>query len=192
MNARTVIRLAILLGERRNQIAAARKVELAGLGTSCALWRIPHARNRNRSDLHAVPLAPLAEKLFAEAALAAKESPYIFPSSKKRSVALHADTVTYELTAARNALNIAPSDSGEEVVLHELRHMFKTKEKRLDSTIDIRCRIQNHGSKSASSGMELWYDHAATYGADRAALQAWENRLTEIIRAATPEAAEQL
>jgi integrase len=131
MQARTVIRLAILLGQRRNQIAAARRTEIFGLGGGRAAWHIPHARNKNKDDLHVVPLPPLAEKLFAEAALAAGESPFVFPSATKPGVPLHADTVTDELAIARKALGIAPSDTGEEAVLHGLRHLFKTEMNRL-------------------------------------------------------------
>ena len=96
MQARRVIKLAILLGQRRNQIAAARKNEFIGLGTERAAWHIPHARNKNKDDLHVVPLPPLAEKLFAEAIAEAGDSLFIFPSSTKLGVPLHADTVTDE------------------------------------------------------------------------------------------------
>jgi integrase len=179
--ARTVIKLAILLGQRRNQIAAARKSELIGLGTGRAAWHIPHARNKNKEDLHVVPLPPLAERLFADAITASGDSPFVFPSWAKPGVSLHADTVTDELAIARRALNIAPSDSGEEAVLHGLRHMFKTEMKNLHIEAEVRRRIQSHRSKAATSDMDDWYDHADYYDADRAALEAWENRLITIV-----------
>ena len=113
MQARTVIKLAILLGQRRNQIAGARKCELVGLGTSRAALHIPHARNKNKEDLHVVPLPPLAESLFADALTANEDSSFVFPSAVKPATPLHADTVTDELANARKALNIAPSDSAK-------------------------------------------------------------------------------
>jgi integrase len=184
--ARTVIRLAILLCQHRNQIAAARWDELIGLGTSHPAWRIPHARNKNKDDLQLVPLPPLAEKLFAEAAQASKESAFVFPSSTRRGVSLHPDTVTGELSIVRNALNIAPSGRGEEIALHGLCHMFKTENKGLIDSAEVRCRIQNQRSKSATSDTNERYDHADNYEADRASLEAWEKRLTEIVYACTP------
>ncbi len=78
--ARRVIKLAILLGQRRNQIAAARKSELIGVGTDRPAWHIPHARNKYKDDLHVVPLSPLAEKLFGEAIAESGDSLFVFPS----------------------------------------------------------------------------------------------------------------
>ena len=179
--ARTVIKLAILLGQRRNQIAAAQKNELIGLGTGRPAWHIPHARNKNKDDLHVVPLSRLAEKLFAEAIATSGDSPFVFPSSTKPGVPLHADTVTDELACARKALSIEASDAGEEVVLHGIRHLFKTEMKRLDIPAEVRRRIQSHRSKAATSDMDEWYDHADNYEADRSALERWEHRLCEIL-----------
>ena len=183
MQARTVIKLAILLGQRRNQIAAARKEEFTGLGSNRAALRIPHARNKNKDDIHIVPLPPLAEKLFTESLAKSGDSPFAFPSSRKRGVCLNAYTVTHELTKARVALGMEPSDSGEDVVFHGLRHMFKTEMNNLGIAPEIRGRIQSHRSKTATSDMDQWYDHADHYNADRAALDAWEKRLQEILSA---------
>ena len=183
---RTVIRLAILLGQCRNQIAAARRDELLGLGTNYPAWRIPHARNKNKDDLQVVPLPPLAEKLFAEAAHASKESAFVFPSSTKPRVSVHPDTVTEELTIVRNALNISPTGEGEEIVLHSLCHMFKTEKKGLNNSEEVRGRIQHLRRKSATSDTNERYYRADYYEADRASLEAWEKRLTEIVYACTP------
>jgi integrase len=181
-----VIKLAILLGQRRNQIAAARKSELIGLGTDRAAWHIPHARNKNKDDLHVVPLPPLAEKLFGEAIVEAGDNLFVFPSSTKLGVPLHADTVTDELATARKALGVEASDAGEEVVLHGIRHLFKTEMKRLDIPAEVRRRIQSHRSKAATSDMDEWYDHADNYEADRTALERWEHRLCEVLTESTP------
>jgi site-specific recombinase XerD len=181
MRARIIILLAILLGQRRNQIAAAKRVELIGLGTDRPAWHIPHARNKNKDDLHVVPLPPLAEKLFVDAISSAGGSAFVFPSSSKLGVSLHAETVTDELAVARGELDIAASESGEEVVLHSLRHMFKTEMKRLGVASEVRRRIQSHRSKAATSDMDEWYDHADNYDVDRAALEAWQHRLEEIL-----------
>jgi hypothetical protein len=182
LQARRVIQLAILLGQRRNQIAAAQKSELIGLGTDRPAWHIPHARNKNKDDLHVVPLPPLAGKLFGEAVAASGNSLFVFPSLTKLGVPLHADTVTGELATARKALGMEASDTGEEVVLHGIRHLFKTEMKRLDIPAEVRRRIQSHRSKAATSDMDEWYDHADNYDADRSALERWECRLCEILR----------
>jgi len=133
-----------------------------------------------------VPLPPLAEKLFAEAIAAAGDSYFVFPSATKLGVPLHADTVTDELATARKALGIEASDAGEEVVLHGIRHLFKTEMKRLDIPAEVRRRIQSHRSRAATSDMDEWYDHADNYEADRSALKRWERRLCEILTESAP------
>jgi site-specific recombinase XerD len=180
--ARVVIQLAILLGQRRNQIAAAGKVELIGLGSERAAFHIPHARLKNKDDLHIVPLPPLAEKLFAKAIEDAGESPFVFPSTSKQGVSLHADTVSNELAKARKALGIMPSDSGEKAVLHGLRHLVKTELRELGIPADVRRRIQSHRAKSSTSDMDEWYSHADDYPADKKALELWEKRLLSIVQ----------
>jgi site-specific recombinase XerD len=180
---RLVIRLAILLGQRRNQIASAKKAELIGLGTGRAAFHIPHARNKNKDDLHVVPLPPEAEKLFQEALAHAGKGEFVFPSEVKSEVALHADTVTDEIAIARKNLGIAPSQDGEEAVLHGLRHLVKTEMKSLGIPAEVRKRIQSHRSKTATSDMDEWYDHAEYYDEDFKALAAWEGRLLNIVSA---------
>jgi integrase len=179
--ARIIIRLAILLGQRRSQISGARRVELVGLGTARPAWHIPHARNKNKDDLHVVPLSPLAEHLFSTALVAAGSSPLLFPSASKQDVPVAPNTISVFLAVARKSIGIE-AENGEEAVLHGLRHTFKTEMKRLGIAEDVRKRIQSHRSKSTTSDMDLWYDHADNYDADRAALEAWEKRLQEILK----------
>jgi integrase len=137
--------------------------------------------------VHVVPLPPLAEMLFQDALAISGHGPFVFPSSAKAGVSLHADTVTDELTKARSALGIAPADDGEEVVLHGLRHLFKTEMNNLGIAPEVRRRIQSHRSKSSTADMDEWYDHADNYNADRAALDAWEKRLLEIVSVMTEQ-----
>jgi integrase len=183
---RIVIRLAILLGQRRNQIASARKIELIGLGSGKPAFHIPHARNKNKDDLHVVPLPAMAEKLFKEALAMSGDSAFVFPSEVKpldgKAIALHPDTVTDEIAIARKELKFAPTNSGEEAVLHGLRHLVKTELKRLGIPADVRRRIQSHRSKTSTTDMDEWYDHADYYDADREALDAWEGRLLSIVQ----------
>ena len=184
---RIVIRLAILLGQRRSQIAVAKKSELVGLGTAKPALHIPHARNKNKDDLHVVPLPKLAEELFLEALSMADGSEFVFPSEVKsrvsldKPVSLHPDTVSDELAIAREKLQIAAADDGEEVVLHVLRHLVKSELKKLLIPAEVRKRIQSHKSKTATSDMDDWYDHAEYYDEDREALDKWELRLQQIL-----------
>ncbi len=138
---RIIIRLAILLGQRRNQIAAAKKSELIALGASKPAFHIPHARNKNKDDLHVVPLPKLAEALFLDSLEISGNGDFVFPSEVKPDAPLHADTVTGEIAIARKELRITPAESGEEAALHGLRHLVKTGMKGLGIQAEVRKRI---------------------------------------------------
>ncbi len=79
----TIVRLALLTGLRRTEIAAARKVELDLNSTSPALT-IPRGRAKNR-NAHRVPLSRQAASLFRQAVEAAGESEFVFPGERSPS-----------------------------------------------------------------------------------------------------------
>ena len=138
-----------------------------------------------RSAVQSLVQAALEAEM-TEALAASGDSLFVFLSSTKLGVPLHADTVTDELATARKVLGIEASDVGEEVVLHGIRHLFKTEMKRLDIPAEVRRRIQSHRSKAATSDMDEWYDHADNYEADRSALERWERRLYGILSESVP------
>jgi hypothetical protein len=123
----------------------------------------------------------LAEALFVEALEISGHGDFVFPSEVKPDGSLHADTVTGEIAIARKELNITPAEDGEEAALHGLRHLVKTEIKGLGISPEVRKRIQSHRSKTATSDMDEWYDHADNYNEDYAALTLWEKRVLNIL-----------
>jgi integrase len=73
----TIIRLALVTGQRRTEIAAATKDEL-DLSPAARLLTIPRGRAKNR-NMHRVPLSPQAARLFSQACAVSGESPFVFP-----------------------------------------------------------------------------------------------------------------
>ncbi len=55
-------------------------------------------------------------------------------------------------------------------------HLVKSELKALGIPAEVRKRIQSHRSKTATSDMDDWYDHADHYDEDYAALALWEKR----------------
>ena len=77
--SRCALRIMLLTGQRRAEVAGIRKSEI-DLNGSRPVWTIPSLRTKNRL-LHRVPLAPMARAQF-EIALAASRanSEYLFPT----------------------------------------------------------------------------------------------------------------
>ena len=73
----TIVKLILLTGLRRTEIAAARKPEL-DLNPASPVLTIPRGRAKNR-NAHRVPLSPQAVALFREAVEAAGDSEFVFP-----------------------------------------------------------------------------------------------------------------
>ena len=71
-----VLRLALITGQRRSEIAEAPKVELE-LTSADPSWTIAGARAKN-GVMHRVPLTPLAVELFSAAVT--DSSPMLMPS----------------------------------------------------------------------------------------------------------------
>ena len=58
-------------------------------------------------------------------------------------------------------------------------HLVKSGLKALGIPAEVRKRIQSHRSKTATSDMDDWYDHADHYDEDYAALALWKSAKQE-------------
>ena len=79
----TIVRLALLTGLRRTEIAAARREEL-DLNSESPVLTIPRGRAKNR-NAHRVPLSRQAASLFRQAVEAAGDSEFVFPGERSLS-----------------------------------------------------------------------------------------------------------
>ena len=72
----TILRLALVTGQRIGEVAGMAKAEL---DLSAAMWTQPGSRRKNK-EMTRVPLSPLAMALIGEAIACSGDSPYVFPS----------------------------------------------------------------------------------------------------------------
>ena len=60
-----LLKVLLLTGQRRSEVAGLRWEELEGLGTAEGIWRLPGVRTKNGQS-HLVPLAPAVQALLLE------------------------------------------------------------------------------------------------------------------------------
>jgi integrase len=166
----TIVRLALLTGLRRSEIAAARKTELE-LSTPSPILTIPRGRAKNR-NAHRVPLSPQAAALFRKAVEAAGDSEFVFPGARSNApIASH--SVSQAMERTRDKLGI------EALTMHDLRRTAGTYMSRLGVPKDVRERILNHGGsrKGITDSVYNRYEYDAE---KRVALQLWADALDGI------------
>ena len=71
----TILRLALVTGQRIGEVAGMAKAELE---LSAAMWTQPGSRRKNK-QMTRVPLSSLAMTFISEAIACSGESPYVFP-----------------------------------------------------------------------------------------------------------------
>jgi integrase len=171
---RSSLRLLLLTGQRRGEIAGARKSELELSGPN-PVWTIPGARTKNRI-LHRLPLAPMAAAEFARAVAASpKKSPFVFASADDPlEASMSADAVTRamaRLTAQIGIVGAAP---------HDLRRTVGTEMARLGLPVHVRSLVLNHSSQSRSV-TDAVYNRYAYDPEKRDALLRWEHQLRALV-----------
>lgn len=165
-----VLRLALLTGQRRSEIALVPKAEL-DLGNDPS-WTIAGSRTKN-GVMHRVPLTPLAAEIYA-AAVADSRSHFVFPGRGTLEAAIDPHAVTRAMTRVTRSLGIANA------TVHDLRRTVGTNLARLGVTKDIRARILNHvdGARSVTDAV---YNQHEFWAEKRAALENWEGELKRIV-----------
>ena len=122
-DTRTVIRLLMLLGQRRSEIA---ELELRELNPDAKLLSIRAERRKGwrigtRKFPHVVPLPPTSGVLLREAIQSARKSHFVFPNRTiSNDGPMSPDNVTSKFAVLVRGLKI------EDVRLHDLRHTAKT------------------------------------------------------------------
>ena len=168
----TIVRLALLTGLRRTEIAAARKAELELSSTSPVLT-IPRGRAKNR-NAHRVPLSPQAAALFRQAVKAAGKSQFVFPGERSASH-IASRSVSKAMERTRGKLGI------KDITMHDLRRTAGTYMSRLGVPKDVRERILNHGGSRKGSITDGVYNHYEYEAEKRAALELWADAIDGIV-----------
>jgi integrase len=167
-----IVKLALLTGLRRTEIAAAKKTEL-DLGSTSPVFTIPRGRAKNR-NAHRVPLCPRAATLFREALTAAGDSAFVFPGERSDSH-IASRSVSKAMERTREKVGI------KDITMHDLRRTAGTYMSRLGVPKDVRERILNHGGSRKGSITDGVYNHYDYEAEKRAALELWADALDGIL-----------
>jgi integrase len=168
----TIVRLALLTGLRRTEIAAARKAEL-DLNSESPILTIPRGRAKNR-NAHRVPLSPRAASLFRQAVEASGEGEFVFPGERSPSH-IASRSVSKAMERTRDKLGI------KDITMHDLRRTAGTYMSQYGVPKDVRERILNQGGMRKGSITESVYNRYEYDAEKRAALELWADALAGII-----------
>ena len=176
-SVRTILKLALLTGQRIGEIAGMAKAELS-LSPGNAVWTQSGARRKNR-ELNRVPLSPMAEDLIREAIARAGDSPYVFPSAKGNlSIGPHA--ATRALVRARPALAMA------HFRVHDLRRTVATGMASLGVNPHTISLVLDHVSAIKGTVTGAVYVKYAFDREKREALEQWERHLKRTVELCAP------
>jgi integrase len=168
----SIVRLALLTGLRRTEIAGARKAEL-DLNSTSPVLTIPRGRAKN-PNAHRVPLSARATSVFRRAIEAAGDSKFVFPGERSPShIASRSVSKAMERTRAKLGIN--------DITMHDLRRTAGTYMSRFGVPKDVRERILNHGGMRKGSITEGVYNLYEYDAEKRAALELWADALAGII-----------
>ena len=177
---RIILQLALLLLQRRSEIAGMRLDEL---DLDQGLWLIGADRMKGGVP-HMVPLPPSAVKLIKEAcelaAFGRKEPPpVVFPSPRDASKAVLGNSVSHAMKELTAALGI------DGVSVHDLRRTGSTAltSERLGVSPFIRSKVLGHRTDTGGGAAVSMahYDRNEYLPEKRRALTAWEGLLEEIV-----------
>lgn len=171
---RSILRLLLLTGQRRGEVAGAMKSELEFDGDE-PVWTIPGVRTKN-GLLHRLPLCKMAAAEFRKALDASPpKSKYVFPSPEdpiKRGITPVAVTRSMaRLVAELKISTVSP---------HDLRRTVGTELARLGMPVHVRSLVLNHSPMSRGV-TDAVYNRYAYDKEKREALDVWEKRLATII-----------
>lgn len=176
---RILLKIAILTGQRNNEVAGARKSELKiGTSVSNPHWTIPKTRMKRKDRDQHVFLSTQATELFRQAFDLAGDDPYVFPAKDDRSLHLAQDSVSHAFGRARDLAGI------EDLTLHDMRKAITTWLGDRGERGDVLDRIQHHHSGHAtgnrSSVTDSHYNFSVMAEPLRNAWQAWADHIEKI------------
>lgn len=176
---RTAIKLAMMLGQRRNEIAG---MAMSELDLTAKTWLIPGERMKGGKP-HMVPLSDDAVSLIKRAVEIAEtdaEAPavYVFPTRLHQDRAILPNSLTRALRKLTEALKI------EGATFHDIRRTVSTNltSERVGVTPFIRSKVLGHQDAGGGAVVSSTVYDSNTYLAEkRRALGAWTDLLLEIV-----------
>jgi integrase len=166
------LKMLLTTGQRVEEVLHATWVEF---DTSQMTWIIPGQRRKTRgrtSEPHIVPLTTFHLELLNQIKHETAHNIYLFPA-KGRAVPRRYDALT-------NSVRKFVQRSGiESFSPRDVRRTFKTTAGSLGISLELRNRLQGHALTDVGS---VHYDRYGYLTEKRAAMQAWIDGLSEIVR----------
>lgn len=168
------LKLALLTGQRRGEIVAAR---CADCNLDAAVWTIPAERTKN-GKTHVVPLSELALDIVRFQLEDNRGGEFLFPAAT-----VTADTPHLHPRSASKALEkVCRSLEMEGVSMHCFRRTLATRLGDMGVTGDVISRILNHAPRDVTS---RHYNHARMMTQMREALSRWESEIQGLLAEAS-------
>jgi integrase len=174
---RPLIRILLLTGQRRAEVAGMRWSELRNLDGTDALWEIPSERTKNKQS-HLVPLSPAVRKIIRSMP---KVGDLVFTTTGETPVSGFGrakERLDARVNAARSAEGLPHISAW---TLHDLRRtMVTVMNERLGVAPHIVEAVVNHMSGLAKAGVAGVYNRALYLEDRRLALHAWAKYLARL------------
>ena len=168
-----ILKLAVLTGQRRSEVAGAQVSELRLAGAN-PTWRIQSARMKKKNREQIVPLSAQAAELFSDA-LAGQMNGYVFPALTDSTARLpHINGESVSRAMARLCARIKLKDAQT----HDLRKCITTwlrEHKHVSS--DVVDLVLHHSRKGVTA---THYDFSVLEGPVRRAMQDWSDHVMAV------------
>lgn len=174
---RRIIRLAILLGQRANELGGMRRSELS---PDLMTWTIPAARMKAKQP-HRLPLPPHARAIIAEA-IDGLTGPVVFPS--KIGAPFRTTSLSHSMAKLQRHLGFCDADGAPNPAkLHDLRRTMVTGMQKLGVQEQVYKRVIAHTEKDVTAA------HYAQSDMERdmaEALAKWQKAVAQMVRGEDP------
>lgn len=178
-----LLRLVLLTGQRRTEVAGMHRDELdreAGLwtlpGNRIIKGKVAHGRTKNGRE-HIVPLSASAVTLIREVMALAGDSDFVFPSPRDdaRAGHIHGEAVSMAMRRLRGTVLKA-----DDITVHDLRRTLRTFLGERDVPDEVADRVLNHTRPGVGN---QHYNHARMQPQVRNALEMWATHVERLVAA---------
>jgi integrase len=183
-----LLRIILLTGQRRTEVAGMRRDELnleAGVwtlpGNRVVKGKLAHGRTKNGRE-HVVPLSESASTLIREAIALAGNSEFVFPSPRDdaRAGHIHGEAVSMAMRRLRDKVL-----ESADITAHDLRRTVRTFLGEHDVPDEVADRVLNHSRPGVGN---QHYNHARMQPQVRNALDMWAAHVERLVE--TPASGE--